>query len=86
MKTVTISLEDELYETASAQAARSRKSLGEFLRDLFLSGLRPGDMAAKDGSAILNSLWEMADGRPVTPGSAGPLSRDDLYLRGLSRH
>ena len=86
MKTVTISLEDELYETAQMEAAKSRKSLGQFCRDLFLSGLRSGDKAVKDGSNTLKTLWELADARPVTPGSAGPLNRDDLYARGLSGH
>lgn len=86
MKNVTIALEDELYETASAQAAKSRKTLGEFLRDVFLSGLRSGDKAVKDGSATLKTLWELADAKPVTSGSAGPLNRDDLYQRGLSGH
>jgi hypothetical protein len=86
MKNVTISLEDELYETAQMQAAKSRKSLGEFLRDVFMSGLRSGDKAVKDGSNTLTALWDLADARPVTPGSAGPLNRDDLYERGLSGH
>ena len=86
MKTVIISLEDELYETAQAEAARSRKSLADFLRDVFMSGLRSGDKAVKDGSATLKALWELADARPVTTGSAGPLNRDGLYERGLSGH
>jgi hypothetical protein len=86
MKIVTISLEDELYETASAQAAKSRKTLGEFLRDLFLSGLRRGDKATQDGGTVLKTLWELADARPVTPGSVGPLNREELYERGLSGH
>ena len=86
MKTVTIALEDELYETAQVEAAKSRKSLGEFLRDVFLSGLRSGDKAVKDGSATLKTLWELADARPVTSGSAGPLNREELYERGLSGH
>lgn len=86
MKIVTISLEDELYETASLQAARSRKTLGEFLRDLFLSGLRRGDKTAQDGAAALKTLWELADARPVTPGSVGPLNREELYERELSGH
>lgn len=86
MKTVTITLEDELYETASVEAAKSRKTLGEFLRDLFLSGLRRGDKTAQDGAATLKTLWDLADARPVTTGSVGPLNREDLYERGLSGH
>jgi hypothetical protein len=86
MKIVTISLEDELYENASAQAAKSRKTLGEFLRDLFLSGLRRGDKAAQDGATTLKTLWELADARPVASGSVGPLNREELYERGLSGH
>jgi len=86
MKTVTISLEDELYETASVEAAKSRKTLGEFLRDLFLSGLRRGDKAVQNGASTLTALWELADAKPVTPGSVGTLNREELYERGLSGH
>ena len=87
MKTVTITLEDNLYHAASAEAARRRKPLGEFLQDLFLSALRTGDKAAlDDSSATLQSLWELADAHPVTFGTASPLNRDDLYERGLSGH
>lgn len=86
MKTVTINLEDELYETAAVEAAKNRKTLGEFLRDLFLSDLRRGDKAATDGASVLKTLWELADARPVTPGSVGSLNREELYERGLSGH
>lgn len=86
MKTVTIALDDDLYETASAQAAKSRKSLGVFLRDVFSSGLSSRDKALKDGSATLKALWELADAQPEIPGSVGRLNRDDLYERGLPGH
>jgi len=86
MKTVTINLEDELYETAAVEAAKSRKALGEFLRDMFSSGLRRGDKAAKDGAATLKKLWELADAKSMTPGSVGKLNREELYERGLSGH
>lgn len=87
MKTVTITLEDEHYHAASAEAARRCQPLDEFLRDLLLSALRSRDTAAQeDASATLQSLWEMADAHPVTPGTAGPLNRDELYERGHSEH
>ena len=81
MKTITIALDDDLYETASAQAAKSRKSLSVFLRDVFSSGLGSGDKALKDGSATLKALWELADAQPEILGSVGRLNRDDLYER-----
>lgn len=87
MKTVTITLEDEHCHAARVAAARRRKPLGEFLRDLFLSALKSGGEAAPEGSsATLKSLWELADSRPVTPGTAGSLNRDALYERELSGH
>lgn len=86
MKTVIIALEDELYESASREAARRRKTLGDFLRDLFLPGLQRGNNEAEDGATTLKSLWALADARAMTSGSAGPLNRDELYERGLSGH
>ena len=87
MKIVTITLEDEHYHAASVEAARRRKPLGEFLRDLFLSTLRSADKATQAGAApTLKPLWELADAHPVTPGTVGPLKRDKLYERGLSGH
>jgi hypothetical protein len=86
MKTVTIALEDELYETARAEAEKRRKSLGDFMHDVFWSGLAAGTKAAPMDESALTALWSLADARPATPGSAGPLNRDSLYERGLSGH
>jgi arylsulfatase A-like enzyme len=47
---------------------------------------RRGDKAAQDGATTLKTLWELADARPVAPGSVGPLNREELYERGLSGH
>lgn len=81
MKTVTIALEDELYETATEQAAKSRKTLGEFLHDLFLPSLKRESRTTAESAAILHSLWALADARAETPGSAGPLNRNRTDLR-----
>ena len=86
MKTVTIALEDELYEAASREAAKRCKTLGELLHDLFLPSLQSGEEKAEDGLTILKALWALSDARTMTPGSAGPLNRDELYGRGLSGH
>ncbi|MBE2286982.1 MAG: hypothetical protein IAE77_26235 [Prosthecobacter sp.] len=86
MKTVSITLEDDLYEAAEAQAVRNRKSLGDFLRDVFVSGLRHGSAKTPSETTTLNALWQLADAHPLTPGSVGPLNREDCYERGLSRH
>ena len=81
MKTVTISLDDDVYESANAEAARKRKSISEFLRDVFSSRVRSDNAHA--ASTDLSSLWALADAKPMTPGSVGPLNRDALYDRGL---
>lgn len=86
MKTVSITLEDDLYEAAEAQAVRSRKTLGEFLRNVFVSGLRHGSAKSSGETTTLKALWQIADAHPLTPGSVGPLNREDCYERGLSGH
>lgn len=83
MKTVTISLEDEVYASVEQEAAKQRKSLGDFLRDV-VQGLRSDGSKSRSSSSALDSLWAMADARPVTPGSVEPLNRDELYNRGIS--
>jgi hypothetical protein len=87
MKTVTIALEDDLYETARAEAVKHSKSLGEYLHDVFWSGLRSSsNRTGYDKADTLAALWSLADSQYETPGSAGPLNRDSLYERGLSGH
>ncbi|MBL9113383.1 MAG: hypothetical protein JNJ83_00135 [Verrucomicrobiaceae bacterium] len=84
MKSVTISLDDEVYENAIAQAAKKRKSVGDFLRDFFSSRLNhevePADEAK---TSTLQSIWDVADSKAVTPGTVGRLNREALYDRGL---
>jgi len=84
MKSVTISLDDKVYENAIAQAAKKRKSVGDFLRDFFSSRLRqelkPADEA---GISTLQSIWDVVDSKAVTPGTVGRLNREALYDRGL---
>ncbi len=84
MKSVTISLDDEVYERATREASRKRKSIGEFLRDLFSSRFT-NDAASGETSSpdLLPVLWALADSKPVTPGTVGPLNRDEIYERGL---
>jgi len=81
MKTVTISLEDEVYASVEQEAARRQKSLGEFLREL-LQGFR----AKKTATTTLESLWGLADAKPVMEGTVGRLNREEIYDRGFSRH
>ena len=72
MKTITISLEDELYDSARKEAEKRRKSLSELFHDL-LAGLRSQKMpaAASDRHAWLARLAGLrqrgSTGRQGTP-------------------
>jgi hypothetical protein len=86
MKTVSIALEDDLYEAASIKARQSRKSLAEFLKDVFLLEIHHSPTKAIAASDTLNSIWQLADKCPISPGTVEPLNREDCYERGLLGH
>jgi hypothetical protein len=84
MKTITLTVEDDVYEQAVQAAAQRRKSLGDLFRELVVA-LRGSNRSPVEGSlSALQSAWNLADSKPLREGSAGPLNRDDLYERGVS--
>lgn len=84
MKTITLTVEDEVYEQAVQAAAQRRKSLGDLFRELVVT-LRGSSRSSEEASsAVLQSAWGLADSKPLREGSAGPLNRDGLYERGVS--
>ena len=92
MKTITISLEDDLYQAAEAEAARRRMPLMALVRDLF-AGLKkeepqavPAPAPAPHPDPEMAEFFAMIDARPRRPGSIGPLNREEFYDRGVSGH
>ena len=85
MKNITVSVDDELYHEARVEAARQRKSLSALVRE-FLVGLRL-TAAEKGGDPELEKLFALSDRKHQNrKGSVGPLNREELYQRGISRH
>lgn len=84
MKTISLTVEDEVYDQAVQAAQQRRKSLGELFRDLIGSLRGSARLPAKSGISPLQSAWELADSKPMREGTVGPLNRDDLYERGVS--
>lgn len=86
MKNITVSVDDDLYREARVEAARRHKSLSALVRE-FLAGLRGSEQTAAPAvDPELEKLWALADAKPERPGSVGPLNREELYQRGISRH
>lgn len=83
MKTVTLTLDDEVYETAMKACQQSRRSLPELIRDL-VSSWRGTLRGKEQGETSLAELWAFVDAKPLLEGSVAPLNRDSLYERGLS--
>jgi hypothetical protein len=97
MKTLTISVADDLYQRASQKAATAETSLPEVVKG-FLSEWTHEDLGSENvGSvrvaaesqrrtAFLKFLDDLAT-RPLKPGpSVGPLNREELHQRGVSGH
>jgi hypothetical protein len=92
MKTLTISVADDVYQRASQKAAAAETSLPKVVQD-FLSewtqaNHRPAGVVAESRRRgdFLKFLDELA-ARPLTPGpSVGPLNREELYQRGVPGH
>lgn len=84
MKTITVTVEDEVYDQAVQAAQQRRKSLGELFRDLIGSLRGASRLSAETTLSPLQSAWALADSKPLREGTVGPLNRDDLYERGVS--
>ncbi|MBK8037017.1 MAG: hypothetical protein IPK22_07745 [Verrucomicrobiaceae bacterium] len=85
MKTLTLTLDDEVYEKAMKACQQTRRSLPELIRDL-MGSWRTGSHGQDPGEATLTELWAFVDSKPLIEGSVGPLNRDSLYERGLPGH
>ena len=87
VKNITVSVDDEVYHAARVEAAKRRKSLSALVRE-FLTALRPEAQKRKHkADAELERLWALADRKHAKRrGSVGPLNREELYQRGVSRH
>ena len=91
MKALTISVADDVYLRASKKAAAAHTSLPEVVQDLISTWTQEPDSNCTTAdhlrrSNFLRFLDDLA-GRPVKPGpSVGPLNREELYERGVSRH
>lgn len=84
MKTITVTVEDEVYDQAVQAAQQRRKSLGELLRDLIGALRGSSRLPVEAGRSPLQSAWALVDSKPMREGTVGPLNRDDLYERGVS--
>ena len=89
MKTLTVSVADDIYQRASNKAAAEATSLPKVVQEL-LSEWTQDDLRSVGASAdqrradFLKFLDELAT-RPLKPGpSVGPLNREELYQRGVS--
>jgi predicted CopG family antitoxin len=90
MKSITITIDDEVYRAASEEAARRRKSLSELMQE-FIERISRRDAAAERlgseeaGKAReeLKQFFAELNAQPRQEGpSVGPLNREELYRRG----
>jgi hypothetical protein len=88
MKTLTISLADDVYQRAVEKAAAAETPLPKVVHDLVSAwtgtGLSSaGEKETQRHAEFLRFLDELA-ARPTQPGpSVGPLNREELYQRGI---
>ena len=89
MKSLTISVADDVYQRASQKAAAAETTLPKVVQDLLCEwtedAIPPGNLTAQTQRHVdfLNFLEEL-ERRPLKPGpSVGPLNREDLYQRGV---
>jgi hypothetical protein len=92
MKTLTISVTDDVYQRASEKAAAANALLPDVVEDLLTSwtqqerGFVPAPVENHRRTDWLKFLDDLA-ARPLKPGSSvGPLNREELYQRGVSGH
>ena len=84
MKTITLTVDDEVYDQAVQAAQQRRKSLGELFRELVVALRGGNDVTKGDTADVLQSAWNLVDSKPLREGTVGPLNRDELYDRGVS--
>ena len=89
MKSVTISVADDVSQRASQKAAAEATSLPDVVQGLLADGSQASDpspvetVEERRQAEFLRFLDELA-ARPRTSGtSVGPLNREELYQRGV---
>jgi predicted CopG family antitoxin len=90
MKSITISIDDEVYRAASEEAARRRKSLSELAQEFIerigrmgaTSGQFESDEAGKARREMKRFFAELNSQPRQEGASVGPLNREELYQRG----
>jgi predicted CopG family antitoxin len=89
MKTLTISIADDVYQRASQKTAAAEASLPEVVQELLVEWTQEDRAQVRDSAAnrrradFLKFLDELA-ARPLKPGpSVGPLNREELYQPGV---
>ena len=90
MKTLTLSVADDLYQQANQKATELDTSLPKVVQDLLAqwTATKAAETTFSTDDAEqwrneLDNLFAMADAKPKLPGSVGPLNREELYQRGL---
>ena len=92
MKTLTLSVADDLFQRANQKATELDTSLRDVVQDLLSQWTATGvpdtrvPADAQRRAEFLRLLDEL-DARPLKPGpSVGPLNREELYERGIPGH
>lgn len=89
MKTLTISIADDVYQRASQKAAASETSIPRVVEGLLAEWTRQDGGSARVATAdqrraAFRKFLDELDARPLQPGpSVGPLNREELYQRGV---
>ena len=91
MKNITVDVDDDVYRAACEEAARRQLSLSALVQEL-LENLQPGGQNQDDETASarrrarLEELYAQAGIRDASKtGSAGPVSREELYGDGRDK-
>ena len=84
MKTITVSLDDELYQRADEKAVAEATSLSQVVPELLSEWTAEEDRAAL--LTEMRRLFQIADERDrLKEGSAGPFPREEFYAERLDR-
>jgi predicted CopG family antitoxin len=90
MKSITITIEDDVYRAATEEAARQRKSLSELVQELIerISGKGAaselsGSEEEREAREEFDQFFAELNAQPSQEGpSVGPLNREELHQRG----
>lgn len=92
MKTLQLSVADDLYQRANQKATELDTSLRDVVQDLLAQWTATGAPETKVAAdaqrrAEFMRFLDELDARPRKPGpSVGPLNREELYERGIPGH